>query len=216
MSPWRALVTVTLPWLSTDLWLTHTHTALNENDLECSFINKYWQYCLSNNKTNTSFPSFPTVSCCMWFLQVTLVAMVNNILSINRLKLETYQNLCSLSAFSDCCAVSPSVSVSLSSMTQPVFIQLVSMERPHKPFHPSPFLSLSSLSIILFCLTFLMCGCFLVHEHFWLSCMCLGSGMLMVSWKGTSVCWWCVFCCCCYFHSSVSVLDSVFEWHAVI
>lgn len=93
-------------------------------------------------------------------LQVTLVAMVNNILSINHTELVTVRSpLC----FYIYLFLYLPVTVATLSMTQPVFLQLVSMEK-NKPFHPSPFLSVS-VSLTLYC-TSLVGSCSIVHEHF--------------------------------------------------
>lgn len=106
----------------------------------------------------------------MWLLQVKLVAMVNYILSINRPKLVTQWNSRSTFSVLYVCAVSLylPVTVSALSVTQPVILQLVSVERMNVSIPPlsSPLcLSLSLvLSIVLFCPTFLVCSSFLVHE----------------------------------------------------
>lgn len=153
LSSWRALVTVS-PWLPTDLWLTDTHARLNETTLNIvSLINNYHLVCTSNSKTNALFTVLPTLCfpCCIWLLQAILVAMVNNILSINHLNLAKL--LCIYVSW-NVYSVSLYVSVTIRalSMTQPVFLWK-ELTFPSLPFpliylalSPFPFLLCSSVS----------------------------------------------------------------------
>ncbi len=122
-----------------------------------------------------SFPLCVCVYCCMYLLQVTLVAMVNNILSINHPKLVTHCSVCTLSVLY-VCAVSLSACDCFSLIHDSMFFfNLFLWKERTFPSLPFPLLcvllslslSLSlSLPIVLFCLTFLQCSCFIVHENF--------------------------------------------------
>lgn len=137
----------------------------------------------------------------MWLLQVTLVVMVNNILSINHPKLETQWNSCSVSSFGVLyCMCTVSLYLPVTSRPYPgwlnlLFFNLFLWKEWTFPSLPSPFLSSVSISpslslyytplsyiprLQLFCSTWMFKGL----------CMCLESGMVTAFWKGTSVWWW--------------------------